>query len=76
MDNALASLSIDQQQLVRWRVMQFMTYKEIAQKLRVTEPTARRRCQASPRRISRSPRAIRSVVALQVRVLLFASAAQ
>ena len=46
-DSALASLRIDQQNLIRWRVFQYSTYREIADRLRVTEPTARRHCDAA-----------------------------
>jgi DNA-directed RNA polymerase specialized sigma24 family protein len=44
---AIASLSIEEQQLVRWRLFQFTTYREMAQRLGVTEHTARRRCEAA-----------------------------
>lgn len=43
-DEALASLSIQEQQLIRWKVFQKTTYRDIAEKLHVTEPTAKRRC--------------------------------
>ena len=46
-DAALASLRIDEQNLIRWRVFQYLTYREIAERLRVTEPTARRHCDAA-----------------------------
>ncbi len=46
-DAALGSLSIAHQQLIRWRVLQFATFREIAERLGVTEPTARRRCDAA-----------------------------
>lgn len=47
LDQAIASLSIQDQQLVRWRIIQFVTYREIALRLKITEPTARRRCEAA-----------------------------
>jgi RNA polymerase sigma-70 factor (ECF subfamily) len=47
LDAAIARLSIQDQQLVRWRVIQFVTYREIAMRLKITEPTARRRCEAA-----------------------------
>lgn len=46
-DAALESLSAAQQQLFRWRIFQQATYREIAERLRVTEPTARRRSEAA-----------------------------
>lgn len=45
LDQALASLGIDQQQLVRWRQFHFLTYREIAGRIKTTETTARRRCE-------------------------------
>jgi RNA polymerase sigma factor (sigma-70 family) len=47
LDAAIARLSIQDQQLVRWRIIQFVTYREIAMRLKITEPTARRRCEAA-----------------------------
>ncbi|MCC6508112.1 MAG: sigma-70 family RNA polymerase sigma factor [Pirellulaceae bacterium] len=47
LDTALSSLDIRQQQLIRWRMFQYATYKEIAKRLKVTEPTARNRCQVA-----------------------------
>lgn len=47
LDRAIATLSIQDQQLVRWRMYQFSTYREIASRLGVAEHTARRRCEAA-----------------------------
>lgn len=47
LDQAIATLNIQDQQLVRWRLYQFTTYREIAQKLGIAEHTARRRCEAA-----------------------------
>lgn len=47
LDDALASLPIDQQQLVRWRTYHYLTYREIAGRIKTTETTARRRCETA-----------------------------
>jgi RNA polymerase sigma-70 factor, ECF subfamily len=47
LDRALATLSVQEQQLVRWRLSNYVTYREIAARLKITEPTARRRCNAA-----------------------------
>ncbi len=47
LDAAMATLSIQDQQLVRWRMFHVFSYKEIASRLKITEPTARRRCAAA-----------------------------
>ncbi len=46
-DIALASLSIQDQQLVRWKLLENRSYKEIAERLSISEPTAKRRCEAA-----------------------------
>ena len=46
-DYALAMLSPADQLLVRMRVFQGASYRVIAERIGVTEPTARRRCQAA-----------------------------
>jgi RNA polymerase sigma-70 factor (ECF subfamily) len=45
LDAAIASLSIQDQQLVHWRIIHFVTYREIALRLKITETAARRRCE-------------------------------
>jgi len=47
LDRALASLRADQLQLVRWRMFQFVTYREIATRLKCGELAARQRCEAA-----------------------------
>ena len=47
LDAAIARLSIQEQQLVRWRMIHFLTYREIGVRLKISEPTARRRCEAA-----------------------------
>lgn len=49
LDKSLACLTIQEQQLVRWRLSNYVTYREIAARLKITEPMARRRCNAALR---------------------------
>lgn len=47
LDRALTSLRADQLQLVRWRLFQFVTYREVAKRLKCSESVARQRCEAA-----------------------------
>jgi RNA polymerase sigma factor (sigma-70 family) len=47
LDRAIATLTIEEQQFVRWRLYHFTTYREMAQRLNIAEHTARRRCEAA-----------------------------
>ena len=47
LDAAIATLSVQDQQLVHWRIIHFVTYREIALRLKISEAAARRRCETA-----------------------------
>lgn len=47
LDAVVASLTIQEQQLVHWRIIHFVTYREIALRLKISEAAARRRCETA-----------------------------